>query len=187
MALKNEIVSVSITKFSQFGIKKVSVDEIAKELNISKKTIYTIFKSKDDIVASIVSEICAELKVIFTECSRNQEMSLEILAELFTQVEYKISSKFGIYFIRDVFKYYKPLWNKIHRVRKENLNKLEIMIQKNQQIGNIHKNINSFIAVKMLICIIDNFGNPEFLLKNNLTPKELISTIKTIFLKGMYT
>ncbi len=43
--------------FTHFGYKKTAVDEIAKELQISKKTIYQHFSSKEDIFYYIVSRI----------------------------------------------------------------------------------------------------------------------------------
>ena len=36
--------------FRLYGIKSVTMDEIARELGISKKTIYQFFKDKDEVV-----------------------------------------------------------------------------------------------------------------------------------------
>lgn len=43
--------------FKQFGFKKTSVDEVAKELKISKKTIYQHFSSKEKIFYYLVSRV----------------------------------------------------------------------------------------------------------------------------------
>ena len=44
--LKQSIVDLAYKKFSQHGFKKVTMDEIASELAISKKTVYKHFESK---------------------------------------------------------------------------------------------------------------------------------------------
>lgn len=41
------IIEASRNLFHQFGFKKVSMDEIAKEAGVTKKTIYMYFNSKE--------------------------------------------------------------------------------------------------------------------------------------------
>ncbi|MCE1253143.1 MAG: TetR/AcrR family transcriptional regulator [Anaerolineae bacterium] len=52
--LKDQIADVFQRHFHQFGFKKTSVDDIAHEMQISKKTIYQHFLSKEDIFEFIV-------------------------------------------------------------------------------------------------------------------------------------
>jgi AcrR family transcriptional regulator len=49
--------------FHKFGIRSISMDEIARELGISKKTIYQFFKDKDDIVYKSEDAIDELIKV----------------------------------------------------------------------------------------------------------------------------
>lgn len=43
----------------QFGFRKTSVEDIAKDLRISKKTIYVHYESKDDIFKSVIERRAA--------------------------------------------------------------------------------------------------------------------------------
>ena len=54
MITKEELLKCSIAKFTQYGSKHVTLDELAKELGISKKTIYTFFKNKEDLVTVVL-------------------------------------------------------------------------------------------------------------------------------------
>ena len=46
---------IAITQqFMKYGIKSVTMDDISKNLFISKKTLYKHFKDKDDIVETIM-------------------------------------------------------------------------------------------------------------------------------------
>ncbi len=54
--LKQSIADLSYKKFSQHGFKKVTMDEIAAELAISKKTVYKHFESKEAILEEIVNQ-----------------------------------------------------------------------------------------------------------------------------------
>jgi len=48
--MKNEILQASSHLFLQYGIKSVSMADIARELGMSKKTVYSHFETKADIV-----------------------------------------------------------------------------------------------------------------------------------------
>jgi AcrR family transcriptional regulator len=58
MSSQKETIADQFQKhFNHFGYKKTSVDEIARELQISKKTIYQHFSSKEEIFYYIVSRV----------------------------------------------------------------------------------------------------------------------------------
>lgn len=48
---KQQLLECSITNFIKFGSKRFSMNELASELGISKKTIYKHFKTKDELVS----------------------------------------------------------------------------------------------------------------------------------------
>ena len=53
MEVKDKILEAALMLFYKFGIKGVTMDDIAKEMGISKKTIYRFFNEKDDIVTAL--------------------------------------------------------------------------------------------------------------------------------------
>lgn len=58
MSTEKDRIADSFEKhFEHFGYKKTSVDDIAKELQISKKTIYQFFDSKEQIFYYIISRV----------------------------------------------------------------------------------------------------------------------------------
>ena len=59
---KKKILEAFRRRFAHFGQKKTSVDEVASELGMSKKTIYSLFPSKEKIFYSIVYEIASRKK-----------------------------------------------------------------------------------------------------------------------------
>lgn len=50
MATKQDILKCSIVNFTKFGSKQFTLDELASELGISKKTIYQYFDTKESLV-----------------------------------------------------------------------------------------------------------------------------------------
>jgi len=72
LELREKIADSTTALFLRYGIKSVTMDDIAKELSISKKTIYQYFKDKNDIVVTIAKRhFAAEQKDVtqlFKDC-----------------------------------------------------------------------------------------------------------------------
>src|ERR1700752_4539135 len=66
--------------FFKYGIKAITMDDIAKHLSMSKKTIYQYFKEKDEIVLTLMTEKIKEDELQF---SKMHEESENIIEELF--------------------------------------------------------------------------------------------------------
>lgn len=47
--MREKIIDTAIEEFTKHGLK-FTMNDVAKELGISKKTIYTIFESKQDVL-----------------------------------------------------------------------------------------------------------------------------------------
>jgi AcrR family transcriptional regulator len=56
-AMKEKIIQKATELFINFGFKSVTMDDIARELGISKKTIYNHFENKTQLVAATTSQI----------------------------------------------------------------------------------------------------------------------------------
>ncbi len=60
-AEKKELIANSFQKhFEHFGFKKTSVDDIAQELQISKKTIYQFFNKKEEIFYFVMQRVAGQ-------------------------------------------------------------------------------------------------------------------------------
>lgn len=65
-ATEKRIFEVAKLRFDRFGFKKTTIDEICKEIQISKKTLYQYFKSKEELfVGLFINEALAARKEIF--------------------------------------------------------------------------------------------------------------------------
>lgn len=53
-ANRERIFVAAKTLFSRYGFRKTTVDEIAEQANISKRTMYKVFRSKEQILAELV-------------------------------------------------------------------------------------------------------------------------------------
>ena len=62
MNKKEEVINAARDLFTKYGYKKVSMDEIAKEANVTKKTIYSYFSDKEVMFKYFASEELQSMK-----------------------------------------------------------------------------------------------------------------------------
>lgn len=107
--MKSVILEGTLRVFNQKGIK-FTMDDVAKELSMSKKTIYTVFKDKEDMFYAMVDYLFDAIKqskdaVLADETLSTKDKIKKIMAVMpdsYKQVEFKqlymLRSKYpGIY------------------------------------------------------------------------------------------
>ena len=63
--------------FMKFGIKSVTMDDIAKQLSMSKKTIYTYYKDKNELVSKLIAKMLQEDECKMSECTKAAENAID--------------------------------------------------------------------------------------------------------------
>jgi len=68
----------------QYGIRSVSMDDIATALGMSKKTIYHSFADKDELVLAVVTDV---IKKSESDCERDKNKAENAIHEIFLAME----------------------------------------------------------------------------------------------------
>jgi AcrR family transcriptional regulator len=85
---KQQITEAATTVFSRLGFHKARIDDIAAEAGLSKGTLYLYFKSKDEIIASLLAKLFdRELSILHT-LQKDTRPSAERLLDF---IEYSIN------------------------------------------------------------------------------------------------
>ncbi len=102
--------------FLRYGIKSVSMDDISRDLGISKKTLYSLIPNKKQLVANVLRNFMAEeqrlVEVIHSEAQ-------DPIHELILIAKHVISmlKKIAPTTIYDLRKYYREEWYSLERER----------------------------------------------------------------------
>lgn len=111
--MEERILSKAKELFFSYGIKSVTMDDIAKEMGVSKKTIYQVFTDKNEIVEKVIGNLIKDHGDKIVLCSEQADNAIHEVA-LQTQILINIlhSLKPGIFF--EVQKYFPDTWQAIH-------------------------------------------------------------------------
>lgn len=91
---KENVIKAARFLFSKYGYRKVSMDEIAGEANVSKKTIYTYFKDKNDLIRYFLVDEINEMNKLADEIDKKDIPFEDKIHELImVQLDYRNNSK----------------------------------------------------------------------------------------------
>jgi AcrR family transcriptional regulator len=91
METKKRILEKSTEQFMRYGIRSVSMDDIATLLGMSKKTIYQYFADKEELVDAVMQE---EERRTHTDCSYCREQAVDAVQEMFLAM-HQITEQFA--------------------------------------------------------------------------------------------
>lgn len=118
MEIKKRILDSSEALFFKYGIKGVSMDDIATELGISKKTIYQHFSDKDGIVLAVFSR---HIEAEKSESITAQQQAKDPIQEIFFASESirKNLTDINPSVLLDLKKYYPVSWDLFQKFKSE--------------------------------------------------------------------
>lgn len=93
---KDEILKSARELFTNYGYKKVSMDEIAKNANVTKKTVYSYFNDKESLLKSLIEEELVQMKNIITKHSNETDFFEGVNKVLYKLLKYKKEAKLFI-------------------------------------------------------------------------------------------
>ncbi len=80
--------------FAYFGIKKTTVDEIARKAGIGKGTIYNYYKSKDELFTAVIKREEQELKkLILEEIKKTEDPKEQLKSFILTKLKHLYNLK----------------------------------------------------------------------------------------------
>ena len=80
--MEKEIIQKAAYLFLQFGYKSVTMDDLAEQMRISKKTIYTFFDDKTSLIRASVWYIFDEVKTKIISVQESMDNPIEALYEI---------------------------------------------------------------------------------------------------------
>lgn len=180
--MKERILDVAAEKINSYGLKKFTVDEIAAELKISKKTIYKYFKSKDDMILQYFEAIISSDKESVEKTLRSNSEFLEKIHQIvYSNHKYKLPIKL----LNEAKLFYPEEWNEIEKLKKYKLNVIKKLLEEAALEGKINSEVNLSVLSKMLERISDTFVDYDFLIGNKLKTTEAIDEAFKIILYGI--
>ena len=147
--------------YMKYGIKSITMDDLARELAISKKTIYRYFKDKNQLVHSIIE---MKIKMDQAICTNNAQQSISAIEEMFSVMRFVMENIGNINptVFYDLQKYHPHTWKVIEDHKWIFvLNMITKNIERGIKEGVYRKNLITTIIAKQYVVSTDMIMNPS--------------------------
>ena len=179
------IVGKAYELFMRFGIRSISMDEIANQLGISKKTIYQYYVDKDALVEDAIEIV---LKINRQNSFRHQTESENAVHEVFLSLDdvKQIISKMNPSVIFDLEKYHPVAFNKYNEFKNGFLfNMIVTNLNRGQSEGLYRKEFNTNLIARFRLASMFLIFNPEIFPGEEFNLPQLLAVTTDNFLYGI--
>ncbi|MCE1245440.1 MAG: TetR/AcrR family transcriptional regulator [Firmicutes bacterium] len=178
--LRERILTLAADSAMRYGIKRLTMDELAEKLGISKKTIYTYFRSKKELIEAAIDR---EFDKIYIEQDAGmidaKSLPDKVLAVLFPI--FKLASKIDRIMLEELVKYHPDIWKKIDERRQERIRQMSILLTQEMNPV-IRRGMNPEVVSSFILNSIISFITPENLTKMGISPAEAFKTVFTVII-----
>jgi AcrR family transcriptional regulator len=163
--------------YRNYGIKSVTMDDVAHHLGISKKTLYEYFSDKRDLVIAVMHSIAQNKAVDF---SVPQEQNVNAIEELFYyyNVQVKMIRDHKPSFIYDLKKYYPDLYEKFQNDKKQRIHdSVQNNLIKGKKEGLFRSNLDEDVIARLNLMRIEGIMNSGTFSLEEMVSPDLFSEI----------
>ncbi|HEX3386909.1 MAG TPA: TetR/AcrR family transcriptional regulator [Mucilaginibacter sp.] len=141
--------------FLQAGIKSVTMDDIAKHLGMSKKTIYQFFKDKNELVLALVTKRLKDDESEMSELLAKSNNVIEGMINMMKCSE-EIFGRANPIVIHDMQKYHPEAWKVFQNFKSGVIERtLEELLNKGIKQGYIRPEINVKVIARMRVMQVE--------------------------------
>lgn len=185
---RQRILDKASDHFFMLGYSRVTMDELAGELGMSKKTLYKYFSSKHDLLEAIVRDfiqrVIGEQDRILNDASLDFEKRLSELMKLMV----KVFSKINPLLMRDVQRAAPDVWEIIEQTRRHRINTVfGGLLREGQQKGYVRKDLHLPLVVTAMAATIRETLTPSAMSQFPISLVDAFETLRSVFMGGILT
>jgi AcrR family transcriptional regulator len=182
------IVAAARRHFFAHGFRSVTMDDLAEELGMSKKTLYASFRSKNALLRAVVVD---KFRRVEADLGRVMaENSADVLARLQQSLACLQSHTEEIQppFVRDIRREAPDMFELVQSRRRALIQgHFGKLFEDGRRTGIFRKDIPVRMMIEILLGATEAIMNPPKLAELGLTPKDGYLDIITVVLEGVLT
>ncbi len=173
--------------FLAHGFSKVTMDELGRQLGMSKKTMYRHFRTKDELVDAVIQSQIARIGGAVGGILRSRDDFVTKMYTLWNTLG-RIVSGIGEQFREDIRRSRPDLWKRIEEARRTLiLGNLSRMIDEGIQRGLVRSDVHKDAMVLIYLSAVQGIVCPRVLAEYPFSVEDAFRAIMTVYLDGILT
>jgi len=186
--IKQRIESSAQEMFYKFGYSKVTMEEIATNLGISKKTLYKYYSNKEHILREIINNTKCEIEKYVNKLIEDTETEFVVKLQQFLSFIVMHFGKLTQPLIQDLAKNQPEIWKDIKIFRQKNAyDSFSKLLEQGIKSGIFREDVNSQVAVIIYFASVFEMINLQTLAQLPITANEAYKQIVKIFFQGIFS
>jgi TetR/AcrR family transcriptional regulator, cholesterol catabolism regulator len=188
MEVKRRIIEQASNMFFRYGIRTITMDEIAESLGISKRTLYESFATKEDLLKECIEFQHSENLKMRDEVMREVgDDPLEVIHRHFRHAMIVFNSVNPAFF-NDLQKYHSQLWQKqIEHKQDESIDFTKAIIENAIKKGLFREDADPDILSKAMHTFFRHISNHNVFPETKYPRAEVFRQVTFNFIRGMAT
>ncbi len=181
-----QLVTTSHDLFMRFGIRRVSVEEICSEANVSKMTFYKYFKNKIELIKYLLNQIFSEQMTEYRKII-TQRISFPEKVKQIIRLKHEQTKMTSQEFFYDLWKNPNPeIVELLEKLKEESLKEVLNDFKAAKENGDIRQNLKPEFILYFLNHMIEMVKDQNLLSLYN-SPNELANELTNFFFYGILT
>ena len=184
MSKKEKVIESARDLFCKYGYKKVSMDEIAKKSGVTKKTIYSYFKDKNELVKFFAYEEIEKMKSIVEKTEKRKLPAIEKTHNIiYNLLEYRKEEELLNKFTEEANYLPQGIADEcLEMLNKNIMSEIKKLLEKgieNGEVKSCDTELASFLIYKLYVALMFEWDKP-------LDKKEVTENIMSFLKSGVF-
>lgn len=181
------ILAIAFERFLNHGVARTSMDAIAHDAGLSKKTIYKLFPSKEVLLQTLVRNFMNEFHGQIRSVVESDLPTGERLNQIMTLLAGRIRI-LGTPLMIDIQRFHPRIWKEFLAFRRERIaTEVASLIRSGMQEGVIRNDLSPEVVLGAFTGAVENLLHPSAVQKSGMSGPETLLEILSLFLEGMLT
>ena len=187
MDYRQRIIEEAADMFRTYGIRAVTMDMLASRMGISKRTIYEVFKDKDELLRGVLKWMAVKQRGLMTKIFKESENVIEAIfkmLDIMTEHFRKMSPAFRM----DMRRFHNDIVTKLKETDELPYysNNTEIIMRGIKE-GIFRKDIDIEITNKCLLEVVRMSNDKDIFPPDDFTSENVIRDFYVNYLRGIST
>lgn len=185
--LRDRVSAEASRLFTRFGVRGVTMDDIAERLHVSKRTIYEHFRDKDELLMVCVRKLAADRR---RERAEILEAAPNVIEGIFAVMNYAATliQQTNPSFLLEIERYHPAVLAVVQEFREKEEYEVTVgLIERGIEQGLFVPAVDVDISTRLVLAQFDVIMNEDLFPPDRYSKVELLRTVIINFVRGIAT
>ena len=183
--IREWILERATDRFLSEGFSTFTMDEIARDAGVSKKTLYRLIPSKNRLIIMVLDRqiefIEKKQNIILEDSSMDFKARLEAMFRIVSEFYSRIRAKS----LQGLERLSPEIWEMVRQRRESALDRIIRLLEEGRRDGQIRNDIPSKFLGRYFQSTIDSLISPRVMIEEDMTPNQLLDITLSLMFNGI--